>query len=85
MGRPSGAGGDGGGAGAGNEPGGEHDVLACYGGVLGRGIEAAQRLPALATWRRDVLGHVWEGWLAGRVAVIGDPTAAHGLRLLPRD
>jgi len=49
------------------------------------GIEAAQRLPALATWRRDVLGHVWEGWLAGRVAVIGDPTAAHGLRLLPRD
>jgi hypothetical protein len=31
-----------------------------------------------------VLGHVWEGWLAGRIAVIGDASAPHGMRLLPR-
>ena len=49
------------------------------------GLEAAERLPALATWRRDVLGNVWLGWIAGRIAVIGDATAPHGLRLLPRD
>jgi ribonuclease D len=49
-----------------------------------QGLEAAVKLPALATWRRDVLGNVWEGWLAGRIAVIGDAAAPHGMRLLPR-
>ncbi len=49
-----------------------------------QGIEAAARLPALATWRREVVGHVWEGWLAGKIAVIGDPAAPHGMRLIPR-
>jgi ribonuclease D len=49
-----------------------------------QGLAAAARLPALATWRREVLGTVWEGWLAGRIAVIGDPAAPHGMRLLPR-
>ena len=49
------------------------------------GLPAAERLPALASWRREVLGEVWLGWLSGRVAVVGDPAAPHGLRLLPRD
>ncbi|HEX5062490.1 MAG TPA: HRDC domain-containing protein [Kofleriaceae bacterium] len=48
------------------------------------GLEAAAALPALATWRRDVLGSVWEGWLAGRISVIGEVAAPHGMRLLPR-
>lgn len=50
-----------------------------------QGIAAAARLPALATWRREVLGNVWEGWLAGLIAMIGDASAPHGIRLLPRD
>lgn len=49
-----------------------------------QGIDAAARLPALATWRREIVGHVWAGWLAGKIAVIGDPAAPHGMRLLPR-
>lgn len=49
------------------------------------GLAAAASLPALATWRRDVLGIVWHGWLDGRISVIGDPGAPHGMRLLPRD
>jgi ribonuclease D len=49
------------------------------------GLDKAATLPALATWRREVLGLVWEGWLAGRIAVIGDQSAPHGMRLLPRD
>ncbi|HEY5944058.1 MAG TPA: HRDC domain-containing protein [Kofleriaceae bacterium] len=48
------------------------------------GLAAAATLPALSTWRREVLGVVWEGWLAGRIAVIGDPDAPLGMRLLPR-
>ncbi len=48
------------------------------------GLAAAAKLPAFATWRREVLGSVWEGWLSGRIAVIGDPTATHGMRLIPR-
>ena len=47
------------------------------------GIEAAAKLPALSTWRRELLGNMWEGWLAGRIAVIGDAAAPQGMRLLP--
>lgn len=50
-----------------------------------QGLDAAALLPALSTWRREVLGLAWEGWLAGRIAVVGDPAAPHGLRLLPRE
>ena len=46
-----------------------------------KGIEAARTLPAFSTWRRAVLGDVWEGWLAGRVAIVGDATASQGIRL----
>jgi ribonuclease D len=50
-----------------------------------RGLGAAAHLPAFATWRREVLGSVWEGWLTGRVAVIGDPSATYGMRLISRE
>lgn len=46
-----------------------------------RGLDAASNLPALSTWRREVLGNVWRGWLAGEVALVGDVAAAQGMRL----
>jgi ribonuclease D len=48
------------------------------------GLAAAAHLPAFSTWRRDVLGTAVEGWLLGRVAIVGDPLAPQGFRLLPR-
>lgn len=47
------------------------------------GLEAARRLPAFSTWRREVIGDRWEGWLTGRLALVGDPAAPHGLALVP--
>jgi hypothetical protein len=29
-----------------------------------------------------VLGDVWEGFLTGRLALVGDPTASQGIRLV---
>jgi hypothetical protein len=49
-----------------------------------RGVEAARELPALATWRRDVLGGPWLGWLTGALALVGDPAAPSGIDLVPR-
>ena len=46
------------------------------------GLAAAESLPALASWRREVLGDVWIGWLAGRLMLAGDPTAPSGIRLV---
>jgi ribonuclease D len=46
-----------------------------------KGIDAARTLPAFSTWRRAVLGDVWEGWLAGTVALVGDASSAQGIRL----
>ena len=48
------------------------------------GIEAAAQLPAFSTWRREVLGTALEGWLLGRIAIVGDPLSPHGFRLMPR-
>ena len=48
------------------------------------GLDAASSLPAFASWRREVLGTTLEGWLLGRIAIVGDPVAPHGFRLLPR-
>jgi len=48
------------------------------------GPDAAAKLPAQATWRRDVLGEIWDGWLSGRIAIVGDPTSPHGVRLVSR-
>jgi ribonuclease D len=46
-----------------------------------RGLEAALTLPALATWRRDILGTLWVGWLSGTVAFVGDIAAPSGFAL----
>jgi ribonuclease D len=48
------------------------------------GLAAAAELPAFGSWRREVLGNAWEGWLTGRLAVVGDAAAPHGVRLVPR-
>lgn len=48
-----------------------------------RGLDAARALPALATWRREVLGELWIGWLTGALALVGDPAAPSGLALVP--
>jgi ribonuclease D len=47
------------------------------------GLAAARTLPAFSTWRRAVLGDKWEGWLTGRLAIVGDAGAGNGLRLVP--
>jgi ribonuclease D len=49
-----------------------------------RGLAAADGLPAMATWRRDVLGTAWLGWLTGSLVLVGDLGATHGMKLLPR-
>ena len=46
------------------------------------GLAAAAKLPAWSTWRRAVLGERWEGWLTGRLALVGDAAAPSGLRLV---
>ncbi len=48
------------------------------------GLDGAQALPAFATWRRELLGEPFAGWLRGEVALVGDLESPHGLRLLPR-
>jgi ribonuclease D len=47
------------------------------------GLDAAElhALPALASWRRAVLGDAWLAWLGGKLALVGDATRAHGVRL----
>jgi ribonuclease D len=49
-----------------------------------RGLAAAEALPALASWRRELLGRPWLGWLTGEQALVGDLAAPHGVRLVPR-
>jgi ribonuclease D len=49
-----------------------------------QGIEATTALPAMATWRREVVGHLWTGWLTGTVVLAGDTAAPTGLAILPR-
>ena len=47
-----------------------------------RGVDAAAMLPALATWRRDVIGGPWVDWLTGRLALVGDLASPQGLGTL---
>jgi len=49
-----------------------------------RGLVAAEVLPAMTGWRRDVLGRPWLGWLTGELVLVGDLEAPQGVRLLPR-
>ena len=46
-----------------------------------QGLDAARSLPALATWRRDVIGQLWVDWLTGAVSLVGDLSAPTGLEL----
>ena len=43
---------------------------------------AVAALPALATWRRPLLGDVWVGWLEGRLALVGDAGNPHGVKTI---
>jgi ribonuclease D len=49
-----------------------------------RGLAAAEVLPAVATWRRALLGDAWLGWLTGALVLVGDASAPHGVSLVPR-
>lgn len=49
-----------------------------------KGLAAAQALPAFSTWRHEVIGRAWRGWLEGSLALVGDATASHGIRLIAR-
>jgi ribonuclease D len=46
------------------------------------GAAGVAKLHALSTWRSEVLGHAWLGWLTGKLAMIGDKAAPHGVRLV---
>jgi ribonuclease D len=46
------------------------------------GLEAARGLPAFTSWRYEVLGTLWEGWLAGTLALVGERNAT-GIALVP--
>ncbi|HEU0036097.1 MAG TPA: HRDC domain-containing protein [Kofleriaceae bacterium] len=48
------------------------------------GIEAARGLPALATWRHEVIGKLWVDWLGGSLALVGDVRSPLGVSLVPR-
>lgn len=48
-----------------------------------QGLDAARALPAFATWRYEIVGKLWEGWLTGTLGVVGDPTNSAGIRLAP--
>ncbi len=49
-----------------------------------QGLEAARSLPAFSTWRYEVVGRLWEGWLTGAMGIVGDPATNVGMRLTPR-
>jgi ribonuclease D len=49
-----------------------------------RGLTAAEALPAMSSWRREVLGSAWIGWLTGALVLVGDVSAPQGAKLLPR-
>ncbi|HEY1817902.1 MAG TPA: HRDC domain-containing protein [Kofleriaceae bacterium] len=43
---------------------------------------AVAALPAVATWRRPLLGEIWVGWLEGRLALVGDAGNPHGVKIV---
>ncbi|HEY0255075.1 MAG TPA: HRDC domain-containing protein, partial [Kofleriaceae bacterium] len=49
-----------------------------------RGLDGANDHPALTTWRRDLLGAAWRGWLSGTVAIVGDASTPRGVSLVQR-
>ena len=49
-----------------------------------QGVAAAEALPALASWRRGVIGQLWLDWLAGKASLAGDLEAPSGLQIIAR-
>jgi ribonuclease D len=45
------------------------------------GLDGAKALPAMTTWRYEVIGKLWEGWLTGTLGLVGDPNAPAGIAL----
>jgi hypothetical protein len=35
----------------------------------------------MTTWRYEVIGKLWEGWLTGTLGLVGDPNAPAGIAL----
>jgi ribonuclease D len=46
------------------------------------GLAATAGLPARATWRAELLGRAWYGWLAGTVAIVGNAESPRGVQLV---
>ena len=46
-----------------------------------QGLEAARSLPAFSTWRYEMIGTLWEGWLTGALGLVGDPSSNVGIAL----
>ena len=47
-----------------------------------RGLAATASLPARSTWRTELLGSAWHGWLAGTVAIVGSADSPRGVQLV---
>ena len=47
-----------------------------------QGLAATAGLPARSTWRAEMLGSAWHGWLAGTVAIVGNAESARGVQLV---
>ena len=47
-----------------------------------QGLAATAPLPACSTWRTEVLGSAWRGWLGGTVAIVGNAESARGVQLV---
>jgi len=46
------------------------------------GLAATAGLPARSTWRAEMLGSAWHGWLAGTVAIVGNAESVRGVQLV---
>ncbi len=46
-----------------------------------QGLAATASLPARASWRGELLGPAWLGWLDGTVAIVGDASSPGGVQL----
>jgi len=49
-----------------------------------RGLDAVDALPAMSSWRRDVIGRAWRAWLTGELVLVGDVASPAGVQLVPR-
>jgi len=49
-----------------------------------RGLDAVDALPAMSSWRCDVIGRAWRAWLTGELVLVGDVASPAGVQLVPR-